>query len=94
MTAGDAGPLLEVLGNPANYEDGFVMHAPITDIAAAREYVGARMAASPGHLAFTGRLVDGGPLGPAGAVVGTSSIGDVDLRHERAHIGWTMWDRR
>jgi N-acetyltransferase len=34
---------------------------------------------------FTVRLVD------SGRIVGTSSLGDVDLGHERVHLGWTAY---
>ncbi len=37
------------------------------------------------------RLRVDGPLGPAGAVVGTSSLGDVSLPDERIHLGWTAY---
>lgn len=45
---------------------------------------------SPGYrVAYTVRLEADSALGAAGTVVGTTSIGDVILRDERAHIGWT-----
>jgi RimJ/RimL family protein N-acetyltransferase len=28
---------------------------------------------------------------PAGEVLGTSTLGDLDAEHEHAHIGWTAW---
>jgi len=40
------------------------------------------------------RLVDDGPLGTAGTVVGTSSLGDLVLVDERAHLGWTAYGPR
>ena len=40
------------------------------------------------------RLVADGALGAAGTVVGTTSLGDVDLTNERAHLGWTMYGSR
>jgi N-acetyltransferase len=36
-------------------------------------------------------LVADGPLGSAGTIVGTSSLGDVSLRDERIHLGWTAY---
>ena len=46
--------------------------------------------AHPGYrVAYTVRLVAGSHLGAAGTVVGTTSIGDVVLADEKAHIGWT-----
>jgi RimJ/RimL family protein N-acetyltransferase len=38
-----------------------------------------------GRVSYTVRLADGG------TVVGTSSLGDVDLANERAHLGWTAY---
>lgn len=40
------------------------------------------------------RLVADGPLGAAGTVVGTTSLGDVVLPDERAHLGWTAYGPR
>lgn len=40
---------------------------------------------------YGARLV-GGP--DAGALVGTSTLGDFELVNEHAHIGWTAWDPR
>lgn len=87
MTIDDAEALLPVLANRENFADGYGMSAPLDTVEQARAFVEVRMAVSPGHLAFVGRLV------ADGSVVGTSSIGDVDLRHETTHVGWTMWDR-
>jgi RimJ/RimL family protein N-acetyltransferase len=41
------------------------------------------------RFAYVVRLVSGSPLGAAGAVVGTTSLGDVDLTNESVHLGWT-----
>jgi N-acetyltransferase len=43
------------------------------------------------RVAWTVRLAADGPLGRAGTVVGTSSLGDVDLVNERVHLGWTAY---
>lgn len=43
------------------------------------------------RVPYVVRLVADGPLGAAGTVVGTTSIGDVDLVNERAHVGWTAY---
>jgi RimJ/RimL family protein N-acetyltransferase len=37
------------------------------------------------------RLVADGPFGPAGTIVGTSSLGDVSVADERVHLGWTAY---
>jgi RimJ/RimL family protein N-acetyltransferase len=46
------------------------------------------------RVAYVVRLVADSDLGPAGTVVGTTSIGDVVLPDERAHIGWTGYGPR
>ena len=41
------------------------------------------------RAAYVVRLVADSPLGAAGTLVGTSSLGDVDLTNESIHLGWT-----
>jgi RimJ/RimL family protein N-acetyltransferase len=86
-TLDDVPGLHRVFSNPDNFADGYAMSAPSTSLAETEATVAGRMAKSEGHIAYTARLVSDG------TVVGTSSIGDVEVDHERAHIGWTMWDR-
>jgi len=43
------------------------------------------------RVAWTVRLVADGPLGRAGTVVGTTSLGEADLVNERVHLGWTAY---
>lgn len=43
------------------------------------------------RVAYVVRLARDGSLGAAGTVVGTSSLGDVDLANERVHLGWTAY---
>jgi N-acetyltransferase len=54
--------------------------------------------AAPGtptyRAAYTVRLATDSVLGSAGTVVGTTSIGDVAVVDERAHIGWTGYGPR
>lgn len=42
-------------------------------------------------LVYAARLVAGPD---AGRLVGTSTLGDIDVAREHAHIGWTAWDPR
>ena len=42
-------------------------------------------------LTFVARLAAGPD---AGAIVGASSLADLDLAREHAHLGWTAWDPR
>ena len=44
--------------------------------------------------AYVVRLAADSTLGPAGTVVGTSSLGDIDLVNERVHLGWTAYGPR
>jgi RimJ/RimL family protein N-acetyltransferase len=87
MVLDDVPWLHAVFANPDNFTDGYAMSRPSASLAETEETVRGRLEKSPGHVAYTARLVGDG------TVVGTSSIGDVDVAHERAHIGWTMWDR-
>ena len=87
MTLDDVPGLHRVFSNPDNYADGYAMSRPSASLAETEETVRGRIDKSPGHVAYTARLRSDG------TVVGTSSIGDVEVDHERAHIGWTMWDR-
>ena len=41
--------------------------------------------------AYTVRVLTDGPGGPAGTIVGTTSLGDVSLPDERIHLGWTAY---
>lgn len=41
------------------------------------------------RVAYVVRLAADSELGPEGAVVGTTSLGDVDLHNECVHLGWT-----
>lgn len=94
MVADDGAALHPVLSNPANYSDGYLSSSPTASVEESVANVAARLAVGPDHHPYVARLVADGPLGAAETVVGTSTIGDLDLRNERAHIGWTMWDRR
>jgi RimJ/RimL family protein N-acetyltransferase len=73
------------------------------DVPAMRAWLAPSVAAREGgpdargtayRVAYTVRLVADSELGAAGAVVGTSSLGDVDLANERAHLGWTAYGPR
>jgi len=44
--------------------------------------------------AWVVRLAADSSLGAAGTVVGTSSLGEWDLGHERVHLGWTAYAPR
>jgi RimJ/RimL family protein N-acetyltransferase len=90
VAEGDVEGLHAVLSDPALYTQGYVMHPPHADLETTRRRVAADLAArAAGRTAYTIRLVADTALGAAGTVVGTSSLGDVDLANERVHLGWT-----
>ncbi|GAA5020139.1 GNAT family protein [Terrabacter aeriphilus] len=87
----DAPGLFAVYSDPRCYEHGFEMMRPHRSVADTEELVALAVAArAAGRTAYTMRLVADGPLGPAGTVVGSSSLGDVDVVREHVHLGWTM----
>lgn len=91
----DAEGLHAVLSDPVVYTQGFIMRPPPVDLGETRARVAGDVAArEAGRTAYTVRLVGSGALGGAGTVVGTSSLGDVDLADERVHLGWTMYGSR
>ena len=95
MSMEDAPGLHAVYADPAVYTQGFVMRPPPADLAATRTATEDDIAAGArGRTAYTVRLTGEGGLGEPGTVVGTSSLGDVDLVNERIHLGWTMYGSR
>ena len=95
MTMEDAPGLHAVYTDPEVYTQGFIMRPPPEDLAATRANTEDNIAAGArGRTAYTVRLTGEGGLGAAGTVVGTSSLGDVDLENERIHLGWTMYGSR
>lgn len=91
----DAAGLHAVYTDPVVYTQGYIMRPPPADLAETQARVAADGAArEAGRTAYTVRLVGNGALGEAGTIVGTSSLGDIDLANERAHLGWTMYGSR
>jgi len=97
-TAADAPGLFAVYSDPRCYEQGFAMMPPHRTVADTEALVaaavGARGTDGTGRTAYTIRLVADGDLGPAGTIVGSSSLGDVDTGREHVHLGWTMYGSR
>lgn len=91
----DAPGLFEVYSDPRCYEHGFSM-MPRHESLADTERLVARAVADrqAGRTAYTVRLLEDSELGGAGTIVGTSSLGDVDLDREHVHLGWTMYGSR
>ncbi len=95
LRAEDAAGLFAVFGDPRCYEQGYVMSDVHQTLADTERLVASVVApGAPGRTAYTVRLVSDSGLGPAGTVVGTSSLGDVDLVREHVHLGWTMYGSR
>ena len=91
----DAAGLHAVYTDPVVYTQGYIMRPPPADLAETQARVAADVAArEAGRTAYTVRLLGDGALGEAGTTVGTSSLGDLDLASERAHLGWTMYGSR
>jgi N-acetyltransferase len=95
LRAEDTADLHEVHADPGVYSQGYVMAPPSPDLAATREVVDRALASrAAGRTPYTVRLMGEGGLGPAGTVVGTTSLGDVDVVNERIHLGWTLYGSR
>jgi N-acetyltransferase len=95
LRAQDAEELHAVYADPAVYAQGYVMASPPPDVEATRQLVDdALEARGSGRTPYTVRLTGAGGLGAAGTVVGTTSLGDVDVTHERIHLGWTLYGVR
>lgn len=94
VTLDDTPGLYAVWSDPEVYRHGFLMSDRLTDEAQARAAVQVQQAARPGRTAYTVRLVGDSGLGAAGTVVGTSSLGDVEVATEQVHLGWTTYGSR
>ena len=83
----DEAELVEALDDPRVFALGFAGGAG--DRAAAI----ARLIATAGEdrAMYTIRLTGDTRFGPAGEVVGTTSLSDLDPRAQRAHAGWTAY---
>lgn len=96
--ASDAEGLHTVYADPQAYRQGYAMGRPHTSLEQTRQQVAhavaARAADGTGRTAYTIRLVTDSGLGAPGTVVGTSSLGDVDLTREHVHPGWTFYGSR
>ena len=95
MDPADAAGLHAVYSDPGVYAQGYIMNRPPTDLSETRATVAAAIAArATGRTAYTVRLTGAGGLGEPGTIVGTSSLGDVDVVNERVHLGWTLYGSR
>jgi len=90
----DFAELAEILVDPRVYEHGYLMHRRPSSPADAADLARSRFGPAAGAVRYAVRLAADGDLGPAGTLVGTSGLPDVDLRNERAHIGGTLYGPR
>lgn len=95
MTQSDAAGLFPVYADPRCYEQGYLMSQPHRSVADTEALVATSVAArGAGRTAYTVRLVADSVLGSSGTVVGSSSLGDVDVVRQHVHLGWTMYGSR
>jgi RimJ/RimL family protein N-acetyltransferase len=98
----DIDEMFPILADPAVYAQGYVMHRRPVSLQDARELARARflVAAGPpdgrggGRTSYAIRLAADGSLGPAGTLVGTSSLGEADLWNQSIHLGSTLYGSR
>ena len=89
----DAVGLFAALDDPRVYAAGFG-GGPAGRPAGGTDMAQWLQAAATDHrrvAPYTVRLLVDGKGGPAGTIVGTSSLGDVSLPDERIHLGWTAY---
>lgn len=91
----DAHALFDALDDDRVYAGNF-MGGPAARPNTAENMGGVLGAAlsTPGRIPYTVRLTGEGDLGPAGTVVGVSSLGNLALTDERVHLGWTGYSSR
>ena len=93
LTAADAPALYAALNDARVYAAGFGggPGGRPTSPADMATWVDAAIADDRRAAAYIVRLGADGPLGAAGTIVGTSSLGDASLPDERIHLGWTAY---
>lgn len=102
LSEADLDEMYPILSDPAVYAHGYVMHRRPESLEDARDVARSVFMASQGEAdgkgggrtAYAIRLVPGGDLGPAGTLVGTSSLSEADLRNESIHLGSTLYGSR
>lgn len=102
MSEADVADLGPILMEPQVYAHGYVMHRRPQSLGDARDLARSvfldRQAKADGEgggrLAYAIRLCSDGDLGPAGTMVGTSSLLEADLRNESIHLGATLYGPR
>lgn len=98
----DLDELFPILADPAVYAHGYVMHRRPVSVEDARALGKERFLAGQGELdgkgfgrnAYAVRLRSDSDLGPAGTLVGTTSLMQADVINESIHLGSTMYGSR
>jgi len=98
----DLAELYPVLADPAVYQQGYVMHHRPESLEDSVELAGRTFLRGQGQADGNGggrtvyaiRLASDSELGPAGTLVGTSSLLDADVVNESTHIGATLYGSR
>lgn len=90
----DFGELGALLGDPRLYEHGYVMHRRPVAPDDATELARTTFGGNAGKVRYAVRLAADSGLGPAGTLVGTSGLSEIDRRNESTHIGGTLYGAR
>lgn len=98
----DLDELYPLLADPAVYGQGYVMHhrpdspGDSADLARRKFLVGQGQAdgRGGGRTVYAIRLAGDSELGPAGTLVGTSSLLEADVHNESIHLGSTLYGSR
>jgi RimJ/RimL family protein N-acetyltransferase len=102
LSDADIDEIYPLLGDPAVYAHGYVMHRRPTSLEDSRDLARSLFLATQGQADGRGggrttyaiRLVRDSDLGSAGILVGTSSFSEADLRNESIHLGSTLYGSR
>ena len=99
----DIDEMYPLLSDPGVYEHGYVMHRRPVSADDSRALVRTRFLAGQGQadgkggggrFAYAIRLIADSGLGPAGTLVGTSSLLEADLANQSIHLGNTLYGSR
>jgi N-acetyltransferase len=102
LSEADLDEMYPILSDQAVYAHGYVMHRRPASSADARDLARSVFLAAQGKADGSGggrttyaiRLIRDGDLGPAGTLVGTSSLSEADVRNESIHLGSTLYGSR
>ena len=102
LAESDLDELYPILADPEVYAHGYVMHRRPTSLEDGRELGRERFLLQQGQAdgkgfgrtAYSVRLVADSQLGPAGTLVGTSSLAEANLHNESIHLGSTLYGSR